>query len=163
MIRAQRTLIRPIKLEDEPDLFEIYNCPKVFEHFGLGPYSREKHRASIKRAVSRWIDKGVGDLAAAYKSKVIARLILFPTDHDDFEIGYVLNPNYWRMGFASELVQALTDHAFSVGASRVIACARESNVVSRRIIENLGYSEVERKLDNDGICRFYYQKLRAVV
>jgi RimJ/RimL family protein N-acetyltransferase len=162
MIQTERTYIRPIEVTDESDLFEIYKCPEVFEHFGSGPYSREDHIASIQRAVNRWKDLGKGELVAVYRNKAIARLILFPIEHEDFEIGYVLNPKYWGMGFATEIAAALTNQAFTLGAVKVTACARESNIASRRIIEKLGYTESERKLGEDGINRLYFQKLNGV-
>lgn len=160
MIHTNRTFIRPIEIDDEPDLFEIYKCPEVFEHFGSGPYSREEHKSSIHRAVNRWIDLGKGELVAVYENRAIARLILFPMEHDDYEIGYILNPEHWGKGFASEIAEALTTQAFALGAEKVTACARESNLVSRRIIEKLGFTEVERKLGEDGISRLYFQKLK---
>jgi len=163
MITTQRTHIRPIEFKDEPDLFEIYKCPEVFQHFGSGPYSKEDHKASIKRAVNRWKELGKGELVAVHRSKVIARLILFSIEHNGFEIGYLLNPKYWGLGLASEIAEALTNQAFALGAEKVTACARESNAVSRHIIEKLGYTEVERKLGEDGINRLYFQKLKRVV
>lgn len=161
MIQTQRTYIRPIELKDEPDLYEIYSCPEVFKYFGSGPYSREDHRASIQRAVNRWSELGKGELVAVFDNKVIARLILFPIEHEDFEIGYVLNPKYWGRGLATELAEALTNQAFSLGAVKVTACARESNSVSRHIIEKLGYSKVNQKLGGDGINRLYFQKQKG--
>ena len=162
MIQTERTYIRPIELTDEPDLFEIYKCPEVFKHFGTGPYSREDHKASIQRAVNRWSELGKGELVAVFENTVIARLILFPIEHEDFEIGYVLNPKYWGMGLASELAEALTNKAYALGAPKVTACARETNAVSRHIIEKLGYAEVDRKLGEDGVNRLYFQKLKGV-
>lgn len=162
MIQTQRTYIRPIELKDEPDLFEIYKCPEVFKHFGSGPYSREDHKASIQRAVNRWSELGKGELVAVLKKTVIARLILFPIEHEDFEIGYVLNPNYWGMGLASELAEALTNQAFLLGAEKVTACTRETNTVSKHIITKLGYTEERQKLGEDGINRLYFQKLKGV-
>jgi RimJ/RimL family protein N-acetyltransferase len=162
MIWTKRTNIRPIEILDEPDLFEIYNCPEVFEHFGSGPYSREEHKASIDRAVNRWEELGKGELVAVYKNKIIARLILFPVEHEDYEIGYVINPKFWGMGFASEIAEALTTQAFLLGAEKVTACARESNAISRHIIVKLGFIEVNRKMGEDGINRIYFQKLKDV-
>ncbi|CAM3457261.1 GNAT family N-acetyltransferase [Parendozoicomonas haliclonae] len=161
MIKTQRTTIRAIDIRDEPDLFDIYKRPEVFENFGIGVYSRGQHLASIEKAVNRWQELGKGDLVAVYKSKVIARLILFPFEHEDFEIGYVLNPEYWGMGLGTEIAEALTNHAFKLGACKVKASARETNKISTRIIIKLGYTEVERKLGEDGISRVYFQKLKG--
>jgi len=156
MIITKRTVIRPIKLTDEPDLFEIYSKPEVFEHFGSGVYSRERHITSIKKAVANWSGRGQGDLVAEYSGKAIARLILFPIEAEEFEIGYVLHPQYWGKGFATEIASALLEHVFSLGADEVKACARESNTISLKIILGLGFRESHRELGNDGINRIYY-------
>ena len=158
MIKTRRTLIRPIFNSDEPDLFNIYKRSEVFEHFGAGVYSREQHQSSVCRAVKKWESNGQGDLVAQFGEIVIARLILFPKETEDYEIGYVLNPDYWGMGFASEIAAGLITHAFSLGAKHVVACARESNLVSRAILEKLQFIETHQVLGDDGINRVMYRR-----
>ncbi len=161
MIHTPRTTIRPIEYPDEPDLFDIYKCPEVFENFGSGVYTRQEHQASIERAVQRWQDIGKGDLVAVYNNKVIAPLILFPIGHEDYEIGYVLNPKFWGLGLATEIATVLTDFAFSLGALSVKACVRETNLISKRIILKLGYVEIGKEFGEDGVNRLYFKKDKA--
>jgi len=156
MIQTERTLIRPVEIADEPDLFEIYKRPEVFEHFGSGVYTRERNKASIERSVGKWKELGRGDLIAEFEGKVIGRFILFPADTPEFELGYVLNPEYWGRGFASEIACALVEYAFSLGEIQVKACARKSNQVSRKLLKKLGFNETQRQIGEDGIIRIWY-------
>jgi len=157
MIQTRRTLIRPIALTDESDLFDIYKRSEVFEHFGNGVYTREEHSSSVSRAVKKWRDTGKGDLVAQFGEIVIARLILFPDESKDYEIGYILNPDYWRNGFGSEIAAGLLAHAFELGATYVVACARQRNMVSRGILEKLNFTETHRVLGEDKITRVWYR------
>lgn len=172
MIRSSRTLIRPIMETDEPDLYDIYRRPEVFEHFGSGPYSRERHIASVDRSVRKWQEYGHGDLVAlhngtphndathnnaTHNKKVIARLIIYPDKSDDYEVGYTLHPDYWGQGLASEIAKSLIEYAFHEGASHVLACARESNNASLAIIRKLGFEQTKKSLDDDGIMRIWHK------
>ena len=162
MIRTKRTIIRPIKIEDEPDLYEVYSDPQIFTHFGKGVYSREQHIDSIKRAVAKWEDKKRGDLVASYKGKVIARLIIFPNKKGDYEVGYVINANYWGKGLGREIAQGLITYAFEEkNAEKVVACIRESNLRSIAIVEALGFEETHRVIGTDGINRIWFVVIPA--
>ncbi|WP_196159762.1 GNAT family N-acetyltransferase [Reinekea sp. G2M2-21] len=93
--------------------------------------------------------------------KVNAQLILFPIEHEDYEIGYVLNPSFWGLGLATGIVTALTDFAFSLRALCVKACVRETNLISKRIILKLAYVEVGNEFGEDGVNRLYFKKDKA--
>lgn len=57
------------------------------------------------------------------------------------EIGYSIVPEFQRMGFATELVQALLRRAFSVpGLDRVIAHTYVENTPSVTVLERCGFS-----------------------
>ena len=162
MIETRRTTIRPIRASDESDLFDIYSRPEVFEHFGKGVYSKKEHIDSVNRALDKWESSRKGELVAEFEGSVIARLIFFPDHSDEYEIGYVINPKLWRMGFASEVAEGLVIHAFELGATKVVACARETNVVSLHILKKLNFTETHSVLGDDGINRLWLKTVPIV-
>ena len=157
MIQTRRTNIRPLAKKDEQDLFEIYSQPGVFKNFGTGVYTQGQNTISVERAVEKWRDCGKGDLVAEYNKKVIARLILFTSEPAEFEIGYDLNPMFWRKGLGTEIASALMNYAFSEGASNVKACARETNIISIKILQKLGFEETHREIGQNSICRIWFE------
>jgi RimJ/RimL family protein N-acetyltransferase len=56
------------------------------------------------------------------------------------EVGYSISPEFQARGFATELVQALVSHAFSVaGVVRIIAHTQVTNAGSVKVLERCGF------------------------
>lgn len=61
------------------------------------------------------------------------------------ELGYWLDRAAWGRGFGREAARAATDHGFAaIGLERMTAGYFTGNEGSRRILEGLGFAEVER-------------------
>lgn len=57
----------------------------------------------------------------------------------EWEIGWVLLPDYWKMGYATESVKSLIGYAFSsLNAHRVVAYANAENVQSEKVMIRAG-------------------------
>jgi RimJ/RimL family protein N-acetyltransferase len=55
------------------------------------------------------------------------------------EIGYCLNPKYWRMGFASEAAREMLRFGFAdLGLHRIYATCRPANVGSAAVMKSIG-------------------------
>jgi RimJ/RimL family protein N-acetyltransferase len=60
-------------------------------------------------------------------------------DNHEAEIGYLLDPTFWRKGIAAEAARALLGFAFTqLGAHRVIARCNADNPASARVMEKGG-------------------------
>lgn len=58
------------------------------------------------------------------------------------ELGYLLHPDYWGKGIATEAAQLLLRFAFdTLRLHRVEAVTRPDNIASRRVLEKLGMTE----------------------
>ena len=78
------------------------------------------------------------------------------------EVGYVLNPEYWGKGYATEAVKAVVKFGFeTIGVVRIEAKYMEGNAASRRVMEKVGMSYegmmrsallVENEYKNIGVC-----------
>ena len=56
------------------------------------------------------------------------------------EIGYILHPDYWRRGFATEAVQAVIAHGFeTLGLDRITADVDPDNAASLAMLIKLGF------------------------
>jgi RimJ/RimL family protein N-acetyltransferase len=68
-----------------------------------------------------------------------------------------MNANYWGKGLGREIAQGLVSFAIDErDAEKVVACTRESNYISRAIVEALGFEETHQILGEDGINRIWY-------
>lgn len=68
-------------------------------------------------------------------------------DIREWEIGWVLLPEYWEMGYATEAVKALIDYSFKhLNAHRIVAYANAENVRSEKLMIRAG-------MIKDGVLR----------
>jgi RimJ/RimL family protein N-acetyltransferase len=66
----------------------------------------------------------------------------------EVEIGYMVAPEMWGKGFATEAVRRLVDTVFALSSAlRVVANSRSHNCASRRVLEKLGFAYVDSGLD----------------
>ena len=57
-------------------------------------------------------------------------------------LGYIIDRQFWRMGFATEAARVITDWAFDhVGLETVCALIRPENEPSRAVARKLGMTE----------------------
>ena len=66
------------------------------------------------------------------------------------QIGCQLKRDYWGQGYASELTLRVRDFAMAeAGLDMVYAVFQKDNVVSRRLLEKLGFVWLESKTEQD--------------
>ena len=66
------------------------------------------------------------------------------------QIGCQLKRDYWGQGYASELTLRVRDFAMAeAGLDTVYAVFQKDNVVSRRLLEKLGFAWLESKKEQD--------------
>lgn len=69
----------------------------------------------------------------------IIDLIVYSKSGGCAEIGYILHPDHWGKGYATELAKALVDCCFTdLGLHKVIACCNANNTASEHVMQKLG-------------------------
>ncbi|MBX9724372.1 MAG: GNAT family N-acetyltransferase, partial [Candidatus Obscuribacterales bacterium] len=87
-------------------------------------------------------------------------------DHDQAEIGYCYNKNYWGQGFASEAAKAVLNFGFrKLGLHRVIATCDTKNLASSALLRGCGMRQEghfvqERKVRGQWRDTYLYAILR---
>ena len=89
--------------------------------------------------------------------KIIGNIYFGNRDFGAKEIGYIINKNYQRQGYASEAANAIIDNAFKNNVHRVYAECNPNNTCSRKFLEHLNFEKevfynqnVYFKKDNNG-------------
>jgi len=83
------------------------------------------------------------------------------------DAGIALGPEFIGKGYGTQILNALTDHAFrNLGAVKLLCACRTENVPSRRMILSCGfrYTHTEQRTNprNGEICQLeYYEKISA--
>ena len=60
-------------------------------------------------------------------------------DQKHWDLGYAVNKNYWRKGYATEMVEALIEFSENNGAEVITADVAQENLGSNRVLNKLGF------------------------
>jgi ribosomal-protein-alanine N-acetyltransferase len=83
------------------------------------------------------------------------------TGSDEVEVGWVIVPERWGEGLATELALASVDAGFeTLAVGDLIAYTRPDNVASRRVMEKAGFS-YERELEHAVCPHVLYRRRRC--
>lgn len=135
-IETTRLLLRPFRESDYDDLYaflsqlkddEFEGCPGItyengWEHLRYRVGSEEFYAVELK-AIGR----------------VIGNLYCGNRDFCAKEVGYIINRDEQRRGYACEALTALTDFLFQHGTHRVYAECDPRNECSWRLLEKAGF------------------------
>jgi 3-dehydroquinate dehydratase/shikimate dehydrogenase len=149
-IETRRLRLRPWRVDDLDTLARWNADPLVMAHMGRPPMTRSETEAQFERHVRHWEQHGFGIWAAEHKSSaaVVGRIGLsFHTEWpDDPEVGWMIDPDYWGQGFATEGGAATIRYGFEeVGAARVVSICTPENDPSRRVMQKLGLRYLTEK------------------
>lgn len=81
------------------------------------------------------------------------------------DLGYELNPEFWRYGYASEAARAMVEFGFTeLGVHRIWSWCIADNVASARVLEKLGMRQEGRLRENEHFKgRWWDTRLYAIL
>lgn len=143
-LRTERLLLRKIRVSDAADMYS-YSCLRSVTRYLLWnphpdveytrryvSYLQQKYRQGL------YYDWAIVEL----KSGRMIGTCGFPTISEEncrAEVGYVLHPEFWGKGYATEALSAILSFAFRVlGLHRVEARCFEEHTASARVMEKCG-------------------------
>ena len=148
-IICQNIALRPFTANDLGDLYEIFSDPETMEYIEP-PFTLEKtaeflHTFCIER---------VGALACVHKEsgKMIGYVLFKATEPDVYEMGWIFNRRFWRLGYAYEACSALIRHAFERFGAKTIFAETTDAEKSLPLMKKLGMSYVGIE-DGMHLCR----------
>ena len=141
------------ELDYEP-LCRLLSDPKVMRYLEP-PYSREQTGVFLQAALSDHPPVYAAELDGCF----IGYVIYHAYDPESVEIGWVLFPEYWGKGYASELTKQMIDMAGNAGKSLVIECD-PGQEATKHIAEKHGFVWSERS-DGLDIYRLFFRDFQA--
>jgi RimJ/RimL family protein N-acetyltransferase len=161
-LTTPRLCLRPYREADRDEFVELFSDPVVMAHVGgaLGPEEARRMFAAIlagshRRALAAWMVER-GDAGGR-----VGHAALLRGEADEVELGFVLRPESWGHGFATEIARALVAAALArYPGAPIIATVDVDHVASRRVLEKAGLVLAGTARDDDG-AYFRYQLAAA--
>ena len=134
-IITARLALRAFREADYGDLYEFLSQLRDDEFEGYPGITRESGREHLN---ARLGSEEYYAMALRETGKVIGNIYCGNRDFYAREVGYIVNRDYRRQGYALEALKAVVAEAFRAGAHRVYAQCDPRNERSWRLLEKAG-------------------------
>ena len=134
-LTTQRLVLRVFRETDYDDLYEFLSQLREDEFEGYPSITYENGREHFAYRVGNpefWA------MELRDTGKVIGNIYLGNRDFDSKEIGYIVNRDFQRQGYAAEALRAVMQYAFGQGTHRIYAECDPRNERSWRLLEKVG-------------------------
>lgn len=148
VLQTPRLMLRLLTEDDLPSTRLLLQDPAVMYAYE-GPFTDEMAESWLQNQLRRYREEGVGLWAVVRLSDgaVMGQcgLTLQPyADGRVHEVGYLLRPDFWHCGYATEAAAACCQYAARrLQLAQVYAIIRDSNLSSQRVAERLGMRQVD--------------------
>ena len=145
ILETSRLLLRHFVLNDVQDLYPLYQDMEIRRYFPDSVLSYEDTKEELE-----WYMNGhpeypeLGLWATIHKKsgKFIGRCGLLPWEIDgkiEVEIAYLLDKDFWHLGFATEAANGIMIYGFEkLHLDRLICLMHPDNIASQRVAERIG-------------------------
>ena len=149
-LKSTRLEIREAKTSDAETLAEYQCDPRYLEHYDSKPDARmiisqaQEWASQSPRQNYQFVITLIGSPTAIGCAGV--RSSNYP--RNEGEVGIELNPKFWGVGFATEVVRSLTKFACSLGLTKLHAITKKSNIRAQSLVVSEGFKRCSVE-DND--------------
>lgn len=146
-LQTRRLLLRPLRGDDAPGMYAIYSDPQTMKYWSSVPISSLE---SAVQMVAEDLKLQLDDTAAFWAivlprtGRVIGKFTLIQIDRHNrrAEIGYVLNREFWRKGYGSEVLAAMLELFFlRFELHRLEADIDTDNIASIALLKKFGFRQ----------------------
>ena len=161
VIQTPRLTLRPFAPADVDNAIAIFRSDKVKATYMLPDFPT---REAAVKLFDRLSELSHGAERLVYGIALGDTFIGFLNDvaREDsmIEVGYVIHPDYWNQGYATEALTAAIEELFRLGYSTVRAGFFEENPASGRVMEKSGMHPIDftESIDYRGkahLCIYY--------
>ncbi|MBR4881467.1 MAG: GNAT family N-acetyltransferase [Clostridia bacterium] len=176
-IETERLILRHMKVTDARDMYDYAHRPEVTKYLLWAPHDGLEYTRSYLKQVERCYRQGTfHDFGVILKenNRFIGTCGFARIDkaNSTAEAGYVLNPDYWGRGLATEALSAVIALGFEKrGFNRIESKYMVNNLASRRVMEKSGMTFegvlrqsifVKDGYEDIGVCAILKQDYRSV-
>ena len=169
-IVTNRLVLRRWNADDAPALHALITDLRVAEWLGsadltladVPPWIETNELSFDERGYGRFavVDRETGELVGRVGMAYAEQWHGTPEKE---EIGWVIHPDRWGEGLATEAAAAVIADTFRrVGLERIVSFTMPTNIASRRVMEKLGFA-FERDIVHRGLPHLLYRRRAGAV
>ena len=152
-LETENLILRPFKDDDVDDYFGVLDSPEVRRWLHI-PESLDRSDAWQQMAwfVGQWELRGTGHWALEEKKsgQFVGRAGLHRPERHDWpgvEVGWVLHPDYWGKGYATEAGAVAVRYGFEeLQVDKLFSCILPENHRSQAVAKRLGFEFLEERV-----------------
>ena len=134
-LQTERLLLRPFRETDLADLYEFLSQRRDAEFEAYPDVTPESCRKYLDFRIS---SESFYAMELSGTGKVIGNIYCADKPFESKEVGYLVNKDYQRRGYAFEALSAVMENAFREGTHRVFAECDPRNDCSWRLLKKIG-------------------------
>lgn len=140
-IVTDRLRLRRARPTDLDDLHAVLSHPLAMRFWSTPPHAdREQTRAWLAGMIASPPELS-DDFVVELEGRVVGKAGFYRLP----DIGYILHPDVWGRGYATEALTAVVAHVFATrGVERLTADVDPRNAASLRLLDKLGFVETAR-------------------
>ena len=146
---SERLIFEPLEARHASELFESLRDPELYQFLDESPPVSERSlRERFAALESRkspdgkqlWLNWAVREKETGCAIGCVQATL----EDERAHIGYILAKHAWGKGLGAEAVSWLVRRMLALHVTRIIATVEERNVPSLRILESLGFMQLEK-------------------
>lgn len=154
-LKSEKVILREMEEKDWIGVHKYASQEKVCQYQAWGPNSEQESEGFVKQVLI--------DAKKEPRSRFVFAIILKESGEmigagefniRDYtnrvgEIGYIVNPKYWGMGFATEVAKLLITYGINdLNMHRIFATCDPINIASSRVLDKVGMIKEGRLREN---------------
>jgi RimJ/RimL family protein N-acetyltransferase len=146
-VQTRRLLVRPLRADDAPGMYSIYSDPQTMRYWSSVSIRKLEDAAHMVAEDLKLQLSGTAVFWAIVlprTGRVIGKFTLLQIDRGNrrAEIGYVLNRQFWRKGYGSEVLAAMLELIFNdFGLHRLEADIDPNNAASIALLKKFDFRQ----------------------
>jgi len=136
-IKTERLILSHYSEKDIPALVEMFRNPQITKYFMVPDYKTEEEYIDLAKKIlgfSQVNDTKHLEYGIFLDENLIGFLNDCGFDEEEIEVGYVIHPNYWGKGYATEALCAIIEECKEMGFKAVTAGYFEENIPSKKVM-----------------------------
>ena len=141
IVQTPELIIRLFEAEEETFYLSLFDDEKVMQYL---PYRSKEELITVFRNHLNEIPDCITGRWGIYNPvnndfMGMCLLRLFDDGSESIELGYVLHPNYWGKGIATQMAAAMLKWAAAIKpGTTFVAVTNHDNIASQRVLEKAG-------------------------